>query len=256
MRLGIVTYNIAASWDLETILEVCRTVGLEGVELRTTHGHGVEVALDSAGRRRVRSLFAESGIALVGLGSAFEYHSPDPDQLRANIEGTKEYIRLAADVGAGGVKVRPNALPEGVPPEKTLEQIGTALREVAEFAQEFGLPIRLEVHGRETSRPENIQRIIEIADHPNLWVCWNSNRTDMDETGSIRPAFERLAPRIGLVHINELWTDYPWQEEFALLAGNGYQGFTLAEIPGMPDKDTAVRLLRYYKALWQALQPE
>src|SRR4051794_2507624 len=41
-RLGIVTYNIAATWDIPTILRVCRAVGLAAVELRTTHRHGVE----------------------------------------------------------------------------------------------------------------------------------------------------------------------------------------------------------------------
>src|SRR3954469_25380574 len=41
-RLGIVTYNIAATWDIPTILRVCRSVGLSPVELRTTHAHGVE----------------------------------------------------------------------------------------------------------------------------------------------------------------------------------------------------------------------
>src|SRR5262249_60845021 len=41
-RLGIVTYNIAAQWDIPTILKVCKSVGLSPVELRTTHKHGVE----------------------------------------------------------------------------------------------------------------------------------------------------------------------------------------------------------------------
>src|SRR5262245_44050479 len=41
-HLGIVTYNIAAEWDVPTILKVCKEVGLFAVELRTTHKHGVE----------------------------------------------------------------------------------------------------------------------------------------------------------------------------------------------------------------------
>ena len=32
-RLGIVTYNIAAAWDLPTILKVCKDVGVSPVEL-------------------------------------------------------------------------------------------------------------------------------------------------------------------------------------------------------------------------------
>lgn len=253
MRLGIVTYNIAKDWDLPTILRVCEEVGLEGVELRTTHAHGVEVTLSPEERRRVREMFENSPVELAGLGSAFEYHSPDPDELRRNIEGTKEYVKLAAEVGAPGVKVRPNALPEGVPVEKTLEQIGLALKEVGEFAKDYGVQIRLEVHGRGTSHIPYIRRILDIADCDNVYVCWNSNRTDIAENGSIKPNFDLVKDRIGLVHINELYSDYPWRELFSLLKESGYKGFTLAEIPGCPDVETAVRLLRYYKALWEEL---
>src|SRR5262245_51065447 len=50
-RLGIVTYNIAAAWDVPTILRICRDVGLAAVELRTTHKHGVEPSLSAEQRR-------------------------------------------------------------------------------------------------------------------------------------------------------------------------------------------------------------
>src|SRR2546423_886520 len=52
-RLGIVTYNIAANWDLSTILRICRNVGLSPVELRTTHKHGVEPTLSKGERKEV-----------------------------------------------------------------------------------------------------------------------------------------------------------------------------------------------------------
>src|ERR1700730_10978355 len=61
-RLGIVTYNIAANWDLATIMRVCRSVGLSPVELRTTHKHGVEPTLSKSERREVRQRFADAGI--------------------------------------------------------------------------------------------------------------------------------------------------------------------------------------------------
>src|SRR5271165_4811857 len=53
-RLGIVTYNIAADWDVPTILRVCRNVGLAAVELRTTHRHGVEPSMSAQARKEVR----------------------------------------------------------------------------------------------------------------------------------------------------------------------------------------------------------
>ena len=101
-------------------------------------------------------------------------------EVRENIEGTKEYAQLAADVGAPGVKVRPNGLPEGVSTEKTLTQIGMSLRECGEFAKNLGVQIRLEVHGRETSHVPHIRTIMEIAEHDNVFVCWNSNPGEVE----------------------------------------------------------------------------
>ena len=108
IRLGTVTYNLAKDWDLATIIRNCQDAAFEGVELRTTHAHGVEVTLNKAQREEVKQRFRDSNVELMGLGSAFDYHTPDQTKLRKDIEATKEYIVLAHDVGASGVKVRPN----------------------------------------------------------------------------------------------------------------------------------------------------
>ena len=250
-RLGLVTYQLAKDWDVEEIIANCTETGFEGVELRTTHAHGVEVELGDSERREVRARFEDSAVALVGLGSAFEYDSPDEGELRRNIQGTKAYARLAAAVGAPGIKVRPNKVhdDEGVPRERTFEQIGRALRECGQFAGELGVEIRLEVHGRVTCEPANIRTILDHADHANVRACWNSNPQDRDDSGSIDASFALLEKDIRLVHVNELWSDYPWPRLFGLLRESGYEGFTLAEIPPSPDP---IRLMRYYHALWRA----
>jgi sugar phosphate isomerase/epimerase len=90
MKLGLVTYNMAKDWDIDTIINMCEKTGFQGVELRTTHAHKVEVDLSSDERKAVKQRFENSKITLVGLGSAFEYHSPDQAEVRKHIEGTKE----------------------------------------------------------------------------------------------------------------------------------------------------------------------
>ena len=152
-------------------------------------------------------------------------------------------------MGAEGVKVRPNAFPEGISREKTIEQIGLSLREVSSFGADYRIKIRLEVHGKETSHPPYIKKMADIANHPNLYICWNSNMTDLDKDGSIEDNFNLLKDNFGLVHINELWNEYPWKKLFSLLKDSGYNGFCLAEIPESPEPE---RLLRYYKALFDA----
>ena len=251
MKLGIVTYNIGKDWDLDTLIANCEGTGFDGVELRTTHAHGVEVELSAAERAAVRKRFDESKVEIVGLGSAFEYDAIDPEELKQHIEGTKEYIRLAHDLGVSGIKVRPNKIhvDEGVEIETTLERIGVSLAECGEFARDLGVQIRLEVHGRTTSDPVNIRKIMDYADHDNVFVCWNSNMTDLVD-GSIDGNFASLQEYIRLVHITELWNEYPWSRLFELLRQSGYTGFCLAEIPASAD---AIRLMCYYRALWRAL---
>ena len=254
MQLGLVTYQLAHEWDVETIIKNCEATGFTGVELRTTHAHGVEVELSPAARADVRQRFDDSSVTLAGLGSAFEYDAIDADEVRRNIEGTKEYTRLAADLGVRGIKVRPNKVhdDEGVPREQTFEQIGKALAECGEFGRNLGVQIRLEVHGRITCEPPNIRAILDHADCDNVFACWNSNPQDVVD-GSIDANFELLRPDIGLVHITELWNDYPWPRLFELLTAAGYDGFCLAEIPESADP---VRLMRYYRALWLAQLPD
>jgi sugar phosphate isomerase/epimerase len=253
MQLGIVTYNIAKDWDLPTIISKLEALGYAGVELRTTHAHKVEVNLSKSQREEVRKRFEDSPVDLAGLGSAFEFQSTDPAVVRKNIEGAKEYIGLAHDVGSPGVKVRPNGLPKGADLDATLRQIGKALREIGTFAQGFGVEIRVEVHGSITQNPTNFAKIIEYANHPNVFTCWNSNPGEV-VNGSIREPFNLLGPSIREVHLRDLTDEaYPWRELFASLAAQDYQGFTLAEIPASSDPD---RVLRYFRSLWLAYQPK
>jgi len=252
LRLGTITYNIAKDWDLPTLLKRLEALKYEGVELRTTHAHGVEVDLSPTQRAEVKKRLDDSPVELAGMGSAFEYQATDPGVVRKNIEGTKEYVRLAHDIGAPGVKVRPNGIPRGADLDATLRQIGRALHEVGEDASGFGVEIRMEVHGAVTQEVPNAAKIMAYADHPNVFICWNSNPTDV-RNGSIRENFALVAPKIREVHLRDLFDEtYPWRDLFALLSTHGYQGYTLAEIPESPDPD---RVLRYFRALWLAYQP-
>ncbi len=251
MKLGTVTYNLAETWDVPTIIKNCEAAGFQGVELRTGHKHGVEVSLSKAERAEVKKRFADSKVELMGLGSAFDFHTPDQQKLRKDIDATKEYILLAQDVGATGVKVRPNGLPKEVPVEKTLEQIGRSLRELGDFGKERGRVIRLEVHGTGTSLLPNIKRILDFADHPNVGACWNSNPTDLDGAG-FDANFDLVKGRIVSVHLRDIYLeDYPFRKLFARLNESNYSGYCLAEIPPSADP---VRVMRYFRALWLAYQ--
>jgi sugar phosphate isomerase/epimerase len=251
MKLGLVTYMWGAKWDLPTLIRNCEATGFAGVELRTTHAHGVEATLSRDERMDVRKRFADSPVVCVGLGSACEYHSPDPDVVAQNIELTKQFVVLAHDIGSSGVKVRPNGFNRGEEPRRTIERIGAALRECGRFADGYGQEIRVEVHGNGTKAPSVMAEIMQAADHPSVRVCWNSNDGETVD-GSLRQSFDLLKHHLGaVVHIHDLYDrSYPYRELFALLRASGFEGYTLSESPATDDP---LRVMRYYRALWEEL---
>ena len=251
MKLGTVTYNLAKDWDIATMIKNCEEAKFEGVELRTTHAHKVEVDLTKDQREEVKRRFANSNVALMGLGSAFDYHTLDQTRLKKDIAATKQYIVLAHDVGASGIKVRPNGLPREVAKEKTLEQIGHSLRELGEFGDSHGVEIRLEVHGNGTSLLPNIKTIMDVANHKNVGVCWNSNQTDLEGEG-FDYNFNLVKDKILTVHMRDLFLEeYPFRKLLTRLNEIGFPGYCLAEIPESKDP---VRVMKYYRALWLAYQ--
>jgi sugar phosphate isomerase/epimerase len=256
-RLGLVTYNLAAAWDLTTLLRVCKNTGVSPVELRTTHKHGVEPSLSKEQRKDVRKRFADAGVEVWGCGTVCEFQSPDAAVVKKNIEACKMFVDLVADLGGRGVKVRPNGLPKGVPVEKTLKQIGKALIPCGEAAADAGVEIWVEVHGTGTAHPPHMKTIMEHCRHPKVGLTWNSNTSDIKD-GSVAEYFDLLWPWIRSCHINELYKDaagvYPYRELFRLFRERGYDRATLCEVGRtVADEAAGTEILRYYKALWAAL---
>jgi sugar phosphate isomerase/epimerase len=265
--LGLVTYNVAAAWDLDTLLKVCKATGVSPVELRTTHKHGVEPSLSKDARKEVKKKFADAGVAVWGCGTTCEFHSPDQNEVKKQIETCKRFVELCADIGGKGVKVRPNALPplalrcptpcrqwrSEVEAAKTLEQIGKSLIPCGKAAADAGVEIWVEVHGRGTAHPPYVKTMMEHCQHTRVGLTWNSNKEDIKE-GSVKEYFELLKPWVRSCHINDLDSGYPYKELFALLRGVGYDRTTLCEYgKTYKDADEGIAFLKKYKQKWAEL---
>jgi sugar phosphate isomerase/epimerase len=230
MRMGFVTYLWGRDWDLPTLIRNCERTGLLGAELRTGHAHKVEINLNTAQRAEVKKRFDDSNVTCIGYGSNFEYHNPDQKVLRWNIDQTKEYIKLCRDIGASGIKVKPNYLPPDVPTEKTIAQIAESLNEVGKFAADYGQLVRVEVHGEKTQEIPNMKAIFDRVSEPNVKICWNCNDQDLWPPG-LEGNFNMVCKWLGdTVHVRELNEGtYPYRQLFTLLKGINYNGWILLE---------------------------
>jgi len=234
MQFGLVTYLWGQNWDLPTLIANCSEAQVLGVELRTTHKHGVEQHLDRRQREQVNQRFADSDVTLVGLGSNERFDHPDAAGLQKAVETTKQFLQLSHDVGGSGVKVKPNSFHKDVPREKTIEQIGRALNQLGPTAADLGQQIRLEVHGQCAELPI-MKQIMDVATHPSVGVCWNSNSQDLAGEG-LAHNFHLVEDRFGATaHVRCLdRDDYPFAELIDLFVQSDYAGWVLLEARGNP----------------------
>jgi sugar phosphate isomerase/epimerase len=239
MRYGLVTYLWGKDWDLPTLIDNCQRSLCLGVELRSTHAHGVEPEINKDQRREVSKRFADSPVVLVGLGSNERFDNPDPAVVAKAIERSKQFVVLSHDVGGSGVKVKPDRFYDDVPREKTIEQIGRALNELGSFAAGWGQQIRLEVHGQCAQLP-TIKAIMDVADNENVTVCWNSNAQDLEGEGLLHN-FNLVRGRFGAtLHVRELETaNYPYDQLMELLVRTDYSGWVMLEASSTPEDPVA-----------------
>jgi len=250
-HLGAVTWLVLKDLDVEGIIRLLEGAGFEGVELRTGHKHGVEPSIGQEERTRVRRLFERSKVRLVSYGTTCRFQSPVAAERKEQVEIAKEFIDLAHDTGAIGIKIQPLGFPEDVPQETCIQNFGRGLAEVGEYGAGKGVEVWMEVHGPGvTARPQVAAAILKAAGHKNVGACWNSNGEDI-VNGSVKPSFELLKAWIRSVHIKELSGGrYPYREFFTLLRNAKYDRYTFAEVAESKEPE---RFLRMYKALWTEL---
>ena len=258
MFFGLVTYQWGKDWDLPTLLRNCEKAAVLGVELRTTHAHGVEPSLTDKQRQEVQKRFGDSPVVLAGLGSNERFDNPDPAVVKRAIEATKKFLVLSHDVGSTGVKVKPDRFHPDVPREKTIAQIGKALHTLGDFAGGYGQKVRLEVHGQ-CAELKTIKAIMDAADHENVVLCWNSNAQDLQGAG-LEANFKLVQKHLGsTLHVRELQSpDYPYATLIKLLVEAKYAGWVMLEASSQP-KDRVAALAaqgRLFRNLIKQVQSE
>jgi sugar phosphate isomerase/epimerase len=233
-QVGLCTYQWGKDWDLPTVIANCEKTKVPAVELRVEHKHGVEPRLNAQQRQDVKKRFADSSVTFVGIGCNECFDNPDPARLKRSLEAAKAFVQLSHDCGGSGTKVKPNDFHKGVPHEKTIEQIGRSLNILGRFAAELGQQVRLEVHGSCCHLPV-IKKIMDVADHPNVGVCWNCNAADLQDDG-LEANFNLVKNRLGATcHVRELnLNDYPYQQLFDLLVKANFTGWMLLECRTSP----------------------
>jgi len=252
-RFGFTTYQWGKDWDVPTLIANCSKAEVFGVELRTSqsYAHGVELELTAQQRREVKKRFENSPVELVGIATGEWYDSPEDAALKAAIENTRAFVKLSRDIGGSGVRVFPNSFHDGVPREKTIEQIAKALNVVGMFAADYGQEIRLEAHGNAGELP-TIRAIMDQVVQPSVRVKLNSDKRDTKGEG-FEFKFNLVKDLLGdTLHLHNLKdTEFPYQLQMDLLVKMGWSGWQLLEVSDkVPDR---VQALIEQRRIWDRM---
>lgn len=236
------------NWDLATMASHAKPMGYNGIELRAL---GAQMNLANAPELAadpdtVVKALADLDLELVCLSSSATFHSPDKHDVEDQKALVRDYIELAAKLNCPFVRVFGSEVPRGASPDKTLNQIARALRDLASHAAKHRVTVLIENSG-DFCGSRDIWYLLNVVNHPAIKTCWNPlNAASIGERPTI--SIPRLGTRIGMVHLCDATFDEggavdqyvkPGEGSVELystirfLVGLGYTGYVVFDWPKM-----------------------
>ncbi len=248
MKLGYMTF-VCPEWKIERVAGFAKDAGYDGVEIRVDAGHQHEISSESSSetRKTVRKLFADEGIEIPAVATSVSLAYPDPATHRENVDSAKANLDLAADLGAGLLRIFAGGkIPELT--DEAADQVADAFNELGSHAEGSGVSPMLECGHDIIKTATEAAEVIQRVTTSNFAVLWN--HAEMDDN-----TYDLLKGRLRHFHVHDDALD-PDSEHMRNLAHRmvslGYTGYVDLEIikgHNLPEdvlKDTARRIQGYF----------
>ena len=254
MKYGAHCYLFTERWSDGglPLLDLAKELGLDMFELSV----GDDVIFNP---RRTGEHAASLGLDLfIGPGGAWPLEcdlSADSEGDRARgLAWHKRQVDTAAELGAvayaGALYGHPGVAKRRRPPPDEYPRTAEGLHSLAEYAAARNVVIVLEPmsHFRThvVNTPEQIMRLIALADHPNLRVLFDTYHI-LTEIRSYETALRTVAPRLYALHACENDRGVPggglvpWETIFSVLRETGFAGYVGLESYNSSVDDFAIQ---------------
>jgi sugar phosphate isomerase/epimerase len=179
-----IAYSTVAcpDWTLRTVADTARALGYEGVELRSFDSHSPDFACDPTmtASSKVRALFADAGVAPVGIATSAHFDAPvfPPviGQAFGDHEGAirlaKRAIATAREIGSSYVRVFGYELNSKEKLNSGVARIVERLKLAVAGARNTGVKVVIE-NGGSFATGESLMEIVRRIDSPTLRVAYS-----------------------------------------------------------------------------------
>ena len=228
MKYAFMTFSVPEA-TLGEALALAKAHGYDGIEPRAEaqHRHGVELAAPEASRKAIRKQASQAGVAIACVATSCTY--ADPASATENVRKTHEYIDLAADVGAGTIRVFGGQIGGGWSRERAIEELSKALSSVADHARERGVVVCMETHD-DWCDPLHVAEVMRRVGKSSVGVNWDIMHPVRAAGYTMAASYEPIKSWIRHVHFHDGAQD----QDRLVLKPIGQ---------GIVDHATAVRLL-------------
>lgn len=158
----------AEKWTAERLAEEVKALGIECVDF-----HAGMMAPAATAAARIRAALSKSGLTLSSLSLGNDFNKENPAEFKAQVDGVKEWIRVAAELrapvsrifgGSIGEKERSDPAAKAKGRQRILDGLGAVVKE----AEKNGLVLAIENHGGLPCTGEEQVDVIRAVNSPSL----------------------------------------------------------------------------------------
>lgn len=104
------------------------------------------------------------GIGISGTGVRNNFASPDKEKRAADVQHVKDWIEVAAKLGAPVIRVFSGAEPEGHSRDEVMEWMAADLKTCAEYGRQHGVLVGIQNHGDFLKTAEHVLQLLKRVD--------------------------------------------------------------------------------------------
>jgi len=249
VRVGLNAYSfnrplMAGKMTLAEVIDYCAEHNIEGTDLTGYYFPGYPNAPSDEYLYSLKRTAFLNGVTISGTGVRNDFALTDASSRRGHILLVKDWIDVAAKLGANVVRVfSGRELPKGYTFDQVLEWMTPAFQECAEYGKKHGVIVGLQHHDDFLKTADQTIRVVRAVDSE-----WFSVVLDV---GSLRQSdpyeeIEKLLPYACTWQIKEsVWygqksTPIDLPRVKSIIDKVGYRGFTPIEALGQGDPKAIV----------------
>lgn len=262
MKLGFMTF-INPEWTLQEHVAAAKKYGYTGIEPRVEagHAHGIDLDTPDAKLAEAKAMVEGEGLEFCCVATSSKFVAKDKAERAQVVARTKQYVELAAKIGAPCIRVFGGMLPEGVHLFHALDYMPESLRAVGEFAEAHPVDVCFETHDAWISS-YRVMELMRRTDHPKVAVNYDYAHCGRE----LEPAYEsfmHLRPWIRHAHMHDYVIDADGKTAFCklgegvaqqrdvmkLLLADRYKGYFSLEVMRQDAEPTLKHYAETYRAM-------